>query len=182
MIIENEPMIVGMIGCLDPTKAEFIEYLQRYHRNRLFLGIRYGNVWKGHDLPAAVDNPEFLANMRVFAQTGLTLEVANPRVDLIRATVRLTDKVPDLRVVLGHLQALPTPSEPDAFTRCLDDLRELRHRKAYAKISWLPATALVPDGPLDPALYKPGLDQLWDVFGEDFLVYAGRNKAALDVL
>jgi predicted TIM-barrel fold metal-dependent hydrolase len=133
-------------------------------------------------LPAAVDKPEFLAKMRVFAQTGLTLEVANPRVDLIRATVRLTDKVPDLRVVLGHLQALPTPSEPDAFTRCLDDLRELRHRKAYAKISWLPGYRPGSDGPLDPALYKPGLDQLWDVFSEDFLVYAGRNKAALDVL
>ena len=29
MIIENEPIIVGMIGCLDPTKPEFREYLEQ---------------------------------------------------------------------------------------------------------------------------------------------------------
>ena len=97
MIIENEPMIVGMVGNLDPAKPEFREYLERYHRNKLFLGIRYGNIWEGHNLVTAIDNSAFIATMKVFAQTGLTLEVANPRLDLIDATVRLTDKVPELR-------------------------------------------------------------------------------------
>jgi L-fuconolactonase len=104
-IIKNQPIIVGMIGNLNPTKPEFREYLERYHRNKLFLGIRYGNVWEGDSLVAAVNSSDFIANMKVFARTGLTLEVANPRFDLIDATVRLTDKVPELRVVLGHLQA-----------------------------------------------------------------------------
>ena len=115
MIIENEPMIVGTVGNLDPAKPEFREYLERYHRNKLFLGIRYGNIWEGHNLVTAIDNPAFIANMKAFAQTGLTLEVANPRLDLIDATVRLTDKVPELRVVLGHLQALPLPTAPDVL-------------------------------------------------------------------
>src|SRR5205085_11792786 len=86
MAIENEPISVGMIGCLDPTKPEFREYLDRYHRNKLFLGIRYGNVWEGHNLVTAVQSLDFIANMKAFAQTGLTLEVANPRLDLIDAT------------------------------------------------------------------------------------------------
>lgn len=60
------------------------------------------------------------------AQTGLTLEVANPRFDLIAATLRLTDRVPELRVVLGHLQALP-----------FQPLRELRRRN----VSGLPRPA-----------------------------------------
>ncbi len=110
MIIESEPMIVGMIGNLDPMKPEFREYLERYRRNKLFLGIRYGNIWEGHNLVTAVDRPDFIANMKAFAATGLTLEVANPRLDLIDATVRLTGKVPELRVVLGHLQALALPN------------------------------------------------------------------------
>src|SRR5499427_1317640 len=114
-IIKDQPIIVGMIGNLNPTKPEFREYLERYHRNKLFLGIRYGNVWEGDSLPAAVGNAEFIANMKAFAQTGLTLEVANPRFDLIDATVRLTDKVPELRVVLGHLQALPLPTAQDVM-------------------------------------------------------------------
>src|ERR1051326_634721 len=60
--IKNEPIIVGMIGNLNPTKAEFREYLERYHRNRLFLGIRYGNVWEGDNLVTAVESPNFIAN------------------------------------------------------------------------------------------------------------------------
>ena len=38
MTIEKEPLIVGLVGCLDPTKPDFREYLDRYHRNKLFLG------------------------------------------------------------------------------------------------------------------------------------------------
>jgi len=170
-VIKDEPIIVGMIGNLNPTKPEFREYLDRYHRNKLFLGIRYGNVWEGDNLVAAVDSPDFIANMRAFAQTGLTLEVANPRFDLIAATLRLADRVPELRVVLGHLQALPLPTAPDVLKTYSDNLRELRRRKAYAKVSGLPRPA---DGqlPSDPASYKPMLDFIWDIFGEDFIVFA----------
>jgi L-fuconolactonase len=182
MTIENEPIIVGMIGCLDPTKPEFREYLDRYHRNKLFLGIRYGNVWEGHNLVTAVQSPDFIANMKAFAQTGLTLEVANPRLDLIDATVRLTDKVPELRVVLGHLQALPLPTASDVLTRYSNNLAELRKRNVYAKISGLPRRLASEQPQADPAVYKPMLDIFWDIFGQDFLVYAGVNKTAFEVL
>jgi predicted TIM-barrel fold metal-dependent hydrolase len=182
MIIENEPIIVGMIGCLDPTKPEFREYLDRYHRNRLFLGIRYGNVWEGHNLVAAVEKPDFIANMKAFAQTGLTLEVANPRLDLIDATVRLTDKVPELRIVLGHLQFLPMPTAADELDRYANNLRELRKRNVYAKISGLPRRRANEQPVPDPAVYTPALDFIWHIFGEDYLVYAGVNQTALEVL
>src|ERR1700733_6296620 len=166
-VIQNEPIIVGMIGNINPTKPDFGEYLERFHRNKLFLGIRYGNVWEGDSLVAALDNPQFIANMKLFAQTGLTLEVANPRFDLIAATVRLTDKVPELRVVLGHLQALPLPTAPDVMKTYSANLRELRRRKVYAKVSGLPRPS---DGQSesDPASYKPMFDFIWDIFGEDF--------------
>jgi predicted TIM-barrel fold metal-dependent hydrolase len=180
MTIEKEPMIVGLVGCLDPTKPDFLEYLDRYHRNKLFLGIRYGNVWEGHNMVAAIENRTFIDNMKAFAQTGLTFEVANPRFDLIDATVRLTDKVPGLRIVLGHLQALPLPAAPDVMKTYSGNLKELRKRKLYAKISGLPRASAQTD--FDPALYNPMLDFIWDIFGEDYVVYAGRNKAALDIL
>lgn len=182
MIIENEPMIVGMIGNLDPSKPEFREYLDRYHRNKLFLGIRYGNVWEGQDLVAVVDRPDLIANMKVFAQTGLTFEVANPRLDLIDATVRLTSKVPELRVVLGHLQALPLPSDRAVLKTYTDNLKELSKRNVYVKVSGVPGFRPNTQTAPDPAVYKPALDLFWETFGEDRIVYAGRNKVALEVL
>lgn len=182
MMIESEPMIVGMIGNLDPTKPEFQEYLGRYHRNKLFLGIRYGNVWEGQDLVEGIKKPECIANLKAFAQTGLTLEVANPRLDLIETTVRLTDQVPELRVVLGHLQALPLPTDSAVLKSYTDNLNELKKRDVYVKVSGVPRSRQNPQGPFDPAFYKPTLDLFWDVFGEDRIVYAGRNQAALDTL
>jgi L-fuconolactonase len=180
MQIEKEPMIVGTIGNIDPAKCDFQDFLDRYHRNKLFLGIRYGNVWKGQDLVTAINKPDFIENMKVFAKTGLTLEVANPRLDLIEATLRLSDKVPDLRIVLGHLQALPLPSEAKILKSYTNNLRELRMRRAFAKVSGLPKAN--PQANFDPAVYKPTLDLIWDVFGEDYIVYAGKNKEALDIL
>lgn len=180
MIIENEPMIVGMVGNLDPVKEDFREFLERYHRNKLFLGIRYGNVWKGQDLVAAIQKPYVIDNLKAFAETGLTLEVANPRLDLIEATVRLTEKVPKLRVVLGHLQALPLPVAPDVLQTYTNHLKELKQRGAFVKLSGLPGSRQGQPTPTDPAVYRPGLDFLFDIFGEDLLVYAGRNKVALE--
>jgi L-fuconolactonase len=180
MQIEKEPMIVGTVGNIDPAKCDFQDVLERYHRNKLFLGIRYGNVWKGQDLVTAINKPDFIENMKVFAKTGLTLEVANPRLDLIEDTLRLSDKAPDLRIVLGHLQALPLPSEKNVLKSYTNNLRELRKRRAFVKVSGLPKAN--PQANFDPAVYKPTLDLIWDIFGEDYVVYAGKNKEALDIL
>jgi L-fuconolactonase len=180
MQIEKEPLIVGTIGNIDPAKCDFQDFLDRYHRNKLFLGIRYGNVWKGQDLVTAISKPDFIENMKVFAKTGLTLEVANPRLDLIEATLRLSDKAPDLRIVLGHLQAMPLPSETKVLKSYTNNLRELRKRRAFVKVSGLPKSN--PQANFDPAVYKPTLDLIWEVFGEDYVVYAGKNKEALDIL
>lgn len=180
--IENEPLIVGTVGNLDPGKPDFREYLERFHKNKLFLGIRYGNIWPGHDIVKAVEKPEFIENMKAFAQTGLTFEVANPRLDLIEATVRLTDKVPELRIVLGHLQALPLPTDPAVRNKYQSHLKIMQGRKAFVKVSGLPRDKNAPAGKFDAALYKPVLDLFWETFGEDYIVYAGRNKAAIDIL
>jgi len=187
-LIADQPFIVGIIGNLDPMRFEFREYLERYDRNELFLGIRYGNIWH-HDIVAAVSNPGFISNMRALAATGLTYEAANPRLELMEAVLRLTDKAPDLRVVIGHLQALPLPTDKAVLKTYEANLRELKARGAYAKISNL----IRPDRDgkvnLDPAAYKPMLDFIWDVFGEDRIVYASgwptpieRIRATLDIV
>jgi predicted TIM-barrel fold metal-dependent hydrolase len=50
---------------------------------------------------------------------------------------------------------------------------ELRKRKVYAKVSGLPRpTDAQSQSPSEPASYKPMLDFIWDIFGEDFIVFA----------
>jgi predicted TIM-barrel fold metal-dependent hydrolase len=101
---ETDRMMVGMIGDLQPEKPEFKEYLDRYHKNRLFLGIRYGNLW-GYNIVEQLANPTFIEGLKVMQQADLTLDMANPRPDLIEAAIRVSDKVPGLRIVMDHLPA-----------------------------------------------------------------------------
>ena len=170
-LIRDQPQIVGIIGNLDPMKPEFGEYLERYDRNELYLGIRYGNIWH-HDLTAGVQNPDFIANMKTFAQTGLTYEAANPRVELMEAVIRLTDQIPDLKVMIGHLQAMPLPEEPAVRKGYEANLRELARRGAWAKISNVVRPARDGSVDLNPGRYQEMLDFIWDIFGEDRIVYA----------
>ncbi len=90
---------------------------------------------------------------------------------LISALVRLTDKIPNLRVVLDHLPHLDPPAEPAAHKQLLADLRELAARpQVFVKLS----EVLHPiDGKvhLDLDFYRSRLDELWGIFGEDKLLY-----------
>src|SRR6516162_7700797 len=102
---EKEPFMVGTIGNLQPDKPEFREYLERYHKNRLFLGIRYGNLW-GYNLAEQVGNSTFLEGLRLMQEAGLTLDTANPQPDLLEGIIRVSDQVRGLRIVLDHVPSM----------------------------------------------------------------------------
>jgi len=167
--LAKDPIMVGAIGNLEPDKPEFREYLDRYRRDPLFLGIRYGNLW-GRNLVAMVDKPEFIAGMKEVAAANLTLDTANPRIDLLHAVVRLTDKAPGLRVVLDHLPAMTAFDEPVERSALEPVLRELAKRNVYAKLS---VVAHREGGRVNKELgaHKHRLDLLYEVFGEDRVVY-----------
>jgi predicted TIM-barrel fold metal-dependent hydrolase len=180
---EKDPFMVGMIGNLQPEKPEFAEYLERYHKNKLFRGIRYGNLW-GYNLVNQVANPTFLEGLKLLQQADLVLDTANPKADLMDAVLRVTDKVPGLRIVLDHVPSMTWRLEPGEQRAMDATLRELASRPAvYVKISEVMRMA---DGkPLtDAALYRPLLDHLLETFGEDRVIFGSDwpNGAAVDNL
>jgi predicted TIM-barrel fold metal-dependent hydrolase len=169
-LAKDNPIIVGFVGDLEPNKPDFRPQFDRFHRNPLFRGIRYGNLW-GRDLGTSLDNPVFVEGLKLVADAGLELDTANPDPDLIRAVVRLTDKVPSLRVVLDHLPHLEAPAEHDARQKYEADLRELGKRpQVYVKISQVPRRV---NGAVsfELAHYRPLLDHFWETFGPDRLLY-----------
>jgi L-fuconolactonase len=167
---EKDPIMVGAIGNLRPEKPEFREYLDRYHKNRLFLGIRYGNLW-GYNLVDQVANPSFIEGLKLMQQAGLALDTANPQPDLIASIIRVSDKVPGLRIIVDHLPAMLWRLDASARTAVEANLQELAKRPAvYIKVSELMRIA---DGKpsIDPVLYRPHLDYLFHIFGEDKLIF-----------
>jgi predicted TIM-barrel fold metal-dependent hydrolase len=167
-VAERDPIIVGVVGNLEPDKPEFAEYLDRYHMNRLFRGIRYGNIW-GRDIAKQSTNPVFIDGLKRLADADLVLDTTNPRVSLLEAALRISDAVPSLRIVLDHLPSL----DPDAAEQSRYDaaLREFRSRRQiFVKLSEIihQVNDRVSTG---LGAYRARLDLLMDVFGEDRILF-----------
>lgn len=165
--VTSDPIMVGAIGNLRIEQSEFPEILDRFAKDALFLGLRYGNLW-GYDLAGQSQNPSFLGNLKLLSERGLALDTANPRVDLLEAVVRVNDAVPDLRIIVDHLCKLdPRPEELQAYRAVLMEIS--RRPTIYVKLS-----SSLHAGNIDPALsaHKDRLDLLYETFGSDRVLYA----------
>jgi len=169
-IAEQDPIVVGTVGNLDPGRADFRARLEQLHRNPLFRGIRSGNLW-GRNLSEGLSKPDFISNLTFLADAGLVLDTANPDPPLLAAVVRLTDRIPSLKVVIDHLPQLEPPSEPSARAALQATLQELGKRpRVYVKVS----EVLHPVGGhvhSDLDFYRSRLDEIWERFGPDRLIY-----------
>jgi L-fuconolactonase len=169
-IAAKDKMLVGYVGDLEPDKPAFRPQLDQLHKNPLFRGIRYGNIWD-RDLSTAIDKPDFIAGLKALADADLVMDSANPDPKLIAALLRLTDKVPNLRIVLDHLPRLVKPADAAALKAYETNLHELGKRKqVFAKVSGV-AKKVNGKVPEDIAPYKATIDEMWEVFGEDHLIY-----------
>ncbi|HEX5413057.1 MAG TPA: amidohydrolase family protein [Terriglobia bacterium] len=169
-IAAHAPVIVGTVGDLEPEKPDFSKQLERFHRNPLFLGIRCGNLW-GRNISRQLGNPNFIRGLKELAGAGLEMDTANPDPELIAAVVRLTDLIPNLRLVIDHLPQMQEPTESRAKRELESNLLDLGKRpQVYVKLSEVLQRI---DGRLrlELGFYKPTLDRLWGIFGEDRLIY-----------
>src|SRR5690349_4621829 len=105
----KDKIMVGTVGDIEAGKPEFKKNLERFHRNKLFLGIRCGNLW-GRNFTEDVKKAEFVSDMKALAAAGLELDTANPTPQMVVDLLRLTDRAPELRVVIDHLLRIDLPS------------------------------------------------------------------------
>jgi L-fuconolactonase len=169
-VVDRNPIMLGFIGDLEPGSPEFAATLDRLHRSPFFLGIRYGNLWN-RDLGAGLQKPEFASGLKLLAQAGLVLETANPDPALIAAVLAVSDRIPDLRIVIDHLPHADPPADVTARANYEANLRELSRRPTvFVKGSEI-VRRIGNRVNLDAVFYKAALDRLWDLFGEDRIFF-----------
>jgi len=166
----ENPIIVGVVGDLVPSDPAYPGDLERLHTNPLFLGLRYGNLWN-RNLLLDLQKAYFLDGLKLLAQAGLVFESANPDTDLIHALVNISEHVPDLRIVVDHLPHASVPAEKTANEEYWSELRTLsQNPRVFVKLSEIPVRVhgkLV----IEPGNYKGSLDALWNIFGEDRVLF-----------
>ena len=173
--VQADPIMVGAVGNLVPGSPEFSSELARLRANPLFLGIRYGNLWK-HDLAEDVKKPGFLDSLKQLAQAGLVFESANPDPRLIGALVVVAEAVQGLRIIIDHLPHATIPVDKTELALYQRHLGALASRpQVFVKLSEIPVlpAGAAPAGKIitDPAFYQPRLDAIWNQFGEDRLLF-----------
>ena len=160
-IAAKDSIIVGTIGDLEPDSADFGKQLERFHRNPLFRGIRYGNIWD-RNLEASLAKPRFVDGVKILADAGMVLDTANPDAALMRAVLEVSDRIPNLAIVIDHLPELASP---------VKELELLAKRpRVFAKVSGIVRR----EGgrvPLDLGFYRDRLDHIWETFGADRLMF-----------
>lgn len=169
-VAEKDSLIVGIIGDLVPGSSGFGTALERLHRNPLYLGLRYGNLW-GRNLTADIGNPGFMDGLRLLSSAGLVFESANPTPTLIQTLADLSEKIPELTIVVDHLPHGAIPVDDSARTLYLRNLARLGSSdRVFTKLSEIlneKDRRVV----TDPAAYRGVLDELWQLFGEDKVMY-----------
>ena len=171
----RHPVILGVVGHLEPGKPAFQGHLERFGKNPLFRGIRLGARVIADGLP----QPRFLEDLKSMAAAGLEVDaIGGPA--MLDDLLRLTDRVPDLRIVIDHLP-FDSPADATAREGFHRSLRELAKRPlVYVKVSWV-LRRKGNEAPAELSVYRPALDELWEVFGPGRLIY-GSNWPVSDLV
>jgi predicted TIM-barrel fold metal-dependent hydrolase len=181
-----EPFIVGICGSIKPG-PDFDAELGKYSANPMFRGIsligrEFENVKKGN----------FLACMEKLAAKDLELDLlrvlpgfyGGPKAmqmaykgtqESLNGMFTIAESVPSLRMVVQHVGGMPIDGRPikkewrDVFEKIA------KHPQISIKISGLMERVVDrPDSerPTEAlSFYRPTLDAIWEIFGEDRLMY-----------
>jgi len=168
-LAKENPVIVALVGHLEPASEDFAANLARFARNPLFRGIRVN----GNSIVSGVTRQAFVQDLERLADAGLMMDAIGSA-SMIPALQLLTGRIPKLRIAIDHM-----PGEPTGWQNSRPALVELaKQPQVYCKVSGVLKRV---DGkvPEDPSAYRPALDEVWKAFGPDRVMY-GSNWPVSD--
>ena len=177
-VSKNEPIMVGEVGDLLLGHPDYREHLERLQRNPLYAGIRVSNLW-GRDVVELLKKPQVWSDLKALADAGLSLDFGSGP-EQVRQLLQITDRIPNMRVVINHVPAARIPDNAAERTSWERQLRELVKRPhIYGKWSGIfqrvdaRGRRVATGGriPKDLAFYKPRLDEIYETFGPDRLMF-----------
>jgi predicted TIM-barrel fold metal-dependent hydrolase len=176
-LAKDNPVIVGVVGRLLLTDADFAKHLARFAKNTRFRGIRVSET----DLRAALKDEKQLDRVRTLSDNGLSLDLNGGHETFLLAA-KVADKIPKLRVVVNHMGNPPIDGKepPEAWAKAVG-AGGAAGGNVFCKLSALvEGTGKRAAAPTDLAFYTPVLDVIWKAFGADRLLY-GSNWPVSDL-
>lgn len=176
-LAEDYPVIVGVVGRLSLSDAEFGADLKRFAKYSRFRGIRAN----ASEAKAALDDAKQLDRIKALSDNGLTLDL-NGGADTFVVAARVAEKVPKLHVVVNHMgnPQIDGKEPPAEWLKALKTGADAG-ATVFCKFSALVDGTRKRDGaPTDAAFYKPVADAVWKAFGPERLLF-GSNWPVSDL-
>jgi L-fuconolactonase len=170
-LVKGNPLIVAYVANIEAGTPEFRTSLTRFRKNPLVRGIRVFD----EKFIAGVSQPAFMEDLKRLADADMSLDaIGETDTKWLAPLLTVAEKVPNLRIVINHM-----PEEPPAWKP--DQIRALaKHPQVCCKVSGVLKT-VGGKVPTDVTSYRGTLDQLWEFFGPDRVMY-GSNWPKSDHL
>ncbi len=167
-LIAQDPFLVGLVGNLPVGGATFEPAWAKYRKNPKFRGIRIHS----EQVTAALQPSRELDQLIEVSRAGLTLDVlVGP--GQLGEVATLADKLRSTRIVVDHCANVPMGRAPHP-SPWVSGLAACH----YAPNVSMKVSGLVEgtgrsqgDAPRDLEVYRPIIDTLWHVLGEDRLIF-----------
>lgn len=182
----DDPFIVGVNGGPIKSGPDFPSELNKFAKDPLYKGFCY----RGTDLENI--GGSFIDDMKRLSDRDLPLDllrvcpgfVGGPKfmeatygtgtANSMENMFRIADRLPELRLVIEHIGGMPIDGKPIAREWRSAFERMASYPHIYIKASGL--MERVQRAPEERAssllsFYRPALDALWEIFGEDKLFY-----------
>jgi L-fuconolactonase len=166
-VADRSNLVWAMVGNIPPGQPDFKAALRRYASKPLFRGIRIN----AGSIAALIVQSAAVSDLKLLASMDLSLDVLLNGTSSIADVARLAASLPELRIVAGHLP-FDSPADTAERTAYRENLRVLgKAHSVYAKVSSV-VRRVGGRVPSDAEFYRPALDELWQAFGPERLIYA----------
>ena len=166
-LVKNEPdRYIGLVGSLEVGTPDFAENLKQLSSDPRFVGIRLRDKPGGEEF----FNEAVWRDLMFMAELGQTLDVLMHNFSL-EDVDEIARKVPALKIIINHVAGATIDGERVDPVWAKDLAQVAKNPNVFCKVSGLFQQSHLQPSPKDLAFYKPVLDELWSVFGEDRLIY-----------
>ena len=130
--------VVGWLPLMDPVET-FEILSERYSKEKYFKGVRH--LIHNETDPSWLLQREVLESLRILAMHNLPYDVVGINNDHLQTAIKVSEKIPDLKIVLDHLNQPPI-AEKKRFGTWGGLMKAIAgNNNVYAKISGLGTAA-----------------------------------------
>lgn len=166
-LVKDEPdRYIGLVGSLELGTPDFAANLKELSADPRFVGIRMRDKPRGSDY----FNDVVWRDLELLADLDQTLDVLMANFNL-EDVDQIARRVPTLKILMNHVAGANLDGKPvdPAWARGL--AQTARNPNVFCKVSGLFQQSHLQPSPTDLEFYRPVLDELWKVFGENRLIY-----------